>query len=270
MHWYCEECNEEAISAVKTAELIKTKCMQYISELDELLKYTANKRDELKKEIHQELETIREEIKEVKKENNKKDRQTEIDQELETIRKEIKGVKKEVQETSIVASAEKNLKEMELRESKKLNLVLFNVEESNAITKDDSAEDDKVKLSKIQEELNTSANFSNFTRLGAKSQNKTRPLKVTVSHMAEHRSILKVAKNLRKSKKFSSVYISRDMAPLEREAWKKLGMERKEKQEDSDTKQEEMRWIIFKGEVIKEAPRRDWKERNRREEQEER
>eukprot|EP00794_Sanderia_malayensis_P016301 gene16301-17938_t len=66
---------------------------------------------------------------------------------------------------------------MELRESKKLNLVLFNVEESNAIAKDDSAEDDKVKLSQIQEELNTSANFSNFTRLGAKSQNKTRPLK---------------------------------------------------------------------------------------------
>jgi hypothetical protein len=33
MHWYCEACNEDAISAVKTAELIKTKCMQYVSEV---------------------------------------------------------------------------------------------------------------------------------------------------------------------------------------------------------------------------------------------
>ena len=51
--------------------------------------------------------------------------------------KEIHTVREEVRENSVSESADKNLKEMELKETKKLNIVFFNVKESNATKKED-------------------------------------------------------------------------------------------------------------------------------------
>ena len=140
---------------------------------------------------------------------------------------------------------------MELRETKKLNIVFFNVEESTATEKEDVIKEDKENLTKILEVLETSATLTNVTRLGGKSSDRIRPLKATVNSIQEHRSILKAAKILKGNKVFNKVYISRDMTPLERESWKKLVKERKEKQEDSDRRKEDVRWVIYKGQVVK-------------------
>jgi hypothetical protein len=224
MHWYCGECNEEAISAVKTAELIKTTCLKYVSELRvELIEHTDVKRRELKEEIDRELMTIREELHEVRE---------------------------EVKTTRVGDLAEKNLKEMELRESKKLNVVFFNVEESKASVKEEAIREDKERLDRIQEVMKTSTTLTNITRLGAKANDKTRPLKATLNTAKDHRDLLKAAKNLRGSD-FNDIYVSRDLTPLERENWKKLVKERKEKQEESEEKNENVRWVIFKGQVVK-------------------
>lgn len=248
IHWYCGICNEDAITAVKTAELIKTKCKQYIAELrDELIEHTDGKRKEMKAEIEQELEFIREEINSVREEV----KVTRVDQKLESIRNEIHSVRKEVKETSISGSADKNLEEMELRDLKKLNIIFFNVEESKAVTKEDVKKEDMTNLTKIQDVLNTSATFSNITRLGARISGKVRPIKVTLNNTSEHQEILKAAKKLNTDTVFNQVYISRDMTPLERDSSRKLVKERKEKQEESNNKKENVRWVIYKGQVVK-------------------
>ena len=148
---YCEGCNEDAVTAVKTAELVKTKCMQYVAELrEELLEYTEEKRMEMKKEI---------------------------DQELHDIREDLKSVKESVQASNVSENAEKNLKELELREKKKLNVVFFNVEEGNSSTKEEAIKEDQENLERIQEVLKTTAKFSDITRLGGRSPERPRPLK---------------------------------------------------------------------------------------------
>jgi hypothetical protein len=106
-------------------------------------------------------------------------------------------------------------------------------------------------LTKIQDVLNTSATFSNITRLGARISGKVRPIKVTLNNTSEHQEILKAAKKLNTDTVFNQVYISRDMTPLERDSSRKLVKERKEKQEESNNKKENVRWVIYKGQVVK-------------------
>ena len=146
--------------------------------------------------------------------------------------------------------ANKNLKEMELRESKKLNLVFFNVEESTGSDKEEITRDDSDKLNQLQQEINTSATLNNIVRLGTRNPGKPRPIKASVDNLDDHRNILRAAKSLRLSENNSHVYVSRDQTPLEREAWRKLVVEKKEKQEESKRKQENVRWVIYKGRVI--------------------
>ena len=106
MHWYCSSCNDDAVAAVKSAELIKATCLKYVDDLrEELIQHTDSKRKELKDEIETEMGKIREEI---------------------------QAVREEVREHSDNGTADKNIKEIEMREAKKLNAIFFNVPESQS------------------------------------------------------------------------------------------------------------------------------------------
>lgn len=251
MHWFCQCCNKGAMTAVKTAELIESKCQQYVAELKvDLIDHFETKIDEKfdiqKKEITNEIRT---ELEEIKKEMKTQAKTLEKCNKT-TDKSEVQELKKEIGHELSHELAEKNLKEIELREVKKLNIVFFNIEESTSATKEDAAREDSLKLQDLQQELETSASFKDIVRLGARNPDKPRPVKVTVSNLTEHRSILKAAKSLRKSENNSHVYISRDLTPLERESWKKLVMERKERQEESRRKNEKVKWVIYRGKVI--------------------
>lgn len=242
MHWYCQGCNPEAMSAVKTAELVKNKCQQYVAELKvELIDLIDNKIGEKFEKTQEITDELRLELDNIKgKMKTQTSRNTADKQELkEEIGHEL---------------ASTNLKEMELRESKKLNIIFFNVEESTSGNKEDAMREDDEKLDQLQQELNTSATLSNIIRLGTRNPDKPRPIKATVENLSEHRKILKAAKSLRLSADNSHVYVSRDLTPLEREAWRKLVLERKERQEESKRNQENVRWVIYRGKVVQGRP----------------
>jgi hypothetical protein len=282
IHWFCQECKVPAMKDVKSGKDIEEKCQQYMSKFREEIReeikdevkavrnnlekkissevnqvnkridditLKASQKDQELKSIRQELQSVREEVEVTSV--SRSEEKNHKEQELKSIQQELHYVREEVKVNSVGGIAEKNLKEMELREVKKWNLVLFNVEESRAITKEDVNKEDKEILEKIQQVLKTSATFSDITRLGARSPENVRPLKVTVSSTSEHRDILKAAKTLKGHTVFNKVYISRDMTPLERDSWRKLVKERKEKQEESDDKEENVRWVIYKGQVVK-------------------
>jgi hypothetical protein len=117
---------------------------------------------------------------------------------------------------------DKNIIEQKSRERRKENIVVFNIEESTS----DDVEDRKLyDLSEadrlLSNELSIGATVTNPVRLGLKREDSKypRPLRITVDDEETKWKILKAAKNLAKSGEeiYKTVFIKRDMTPMERE-----------------------------------------------------
>ena len=106
-------------------------------------------------------------------------------------------------------------------------------------------------LEKIQRDIGTSVVLTNVTRIGKAEASKTRPLRATVHDTAAHRELLMSAKKLRNSTAFRNVFINRDMTPLERSQWQSLVKEKREKQERAEKNGESVKWVIYRGKVVK-------------------
>ena len=230
IHWYCNNCNGKAISAIKSDKQIEEKCKEY-------------------------FQTVRDEIAQVKC-----DLDTKIDDVNVKLREEISSLKDKLEEneklldqkieSKLSASADRSIKEMTQREERRQNLVLFNVPESDSVESEDRKMHDSVFLKDIQSAMGTNAKLSNVIRIGVYND-QNRPLRVKTSSPQDHRDMLSSAKKLQESDDFKEVYISRDMTPLERDQWKALVRERKEKQANSEKEGEQVRWIIRNNRVIK-------------------
>ena len=147
-------------------------------------------------------------------------------------------------------STNTSVREIELREAKKLNIMLFNVAESTGGSEEEKSREDAEKIVKIQKDMGTSVPLTNVIRIGKASTGKIRPLRVTAPDTSAHIDLLRSAKNLRNSTSFSTVFIKRDMTPLERSQWKALIKEKKEKQVRSNENGENVRWVIYRGRVV--------------------
>ena len=175
-----------------------------------------------------------------------------MEERIEKLEHELKMEKETVMKvkTKLSDTTESNLREMELRETKKLNIMLFNVEESTAGSEEEQLREDAETLVKIQRDMGTSVPLTNVIRIGKAGVNKVRPLRATAPDSDSHRELLISAKKLRNSTVFNKVFLNRDMTPLERIQWKSLIKERKEKQEESKTKGENVKWVIHRGKVV--------------------
>ncbi|KAK6171924.1 hypothetical protein SNE40_018344 [Patella caerulea] len=141
IHWFCQSCNEDAISAVKTAELIKTKCLQYVNELrGELLTHIDSKIDSKFAASKREMtEEIRTELKEIK----------------ESIKIQEKSI-----DTCTSEAAKQGVQEMSDREYRKLNMIFFNVPENLENDKEKQQEEDTKYLEEIKQALQIDTPFS--------------------------------------------------------------------------------------------------------------
>ena len=148
-------------------------------------------------------------------------------------------------------TTESSLKEIELREAKRLNVMFFNVKESSSENDEVRSKKDMELLEKIQRDIGTSVVLTNVTRIGKAEASKTRPLRATVHDTAAHRELLMSAKKLRNSTAFRNVFINRDMTPLERSQWQSLVKEKREKQERAEKNGESVKWVIYRGKVVK-------------------
>ena len=148
-------------------------------------------------------------------------------------------------------SIESSMREMEMREAIKLNVMFFNVEESCAENEEKRMREDTELLTNLQQDIQTSVALTNIRRIGKYEVGKTRPLRASVRDTTELRKLLKYAKMLRDSDSFSNVFIARDMTQLQRSQWKSLIKEKREKQEMSSCNGEKVKWTITKGQVVK-------------------
>ena len=102
------------------------------------------------------------------------------------------------------------------------NLMIFNLEEEkgSADTAATAKEDCKA-VERILDELNERMKLTDVKRVGAKSENKTRPMIATLSSRENLLTLLKKAKELKQTENFHNVYIGPDRTFEERELRRK-------------------------------------------------
>ena len=162
----------------------------------------------------------------------------------------VKSVEQEIN-LKFSSSVESSMREMEMREAIKMNVMFFNVKESCAENEEKQIKEDTEVLANIQEAIQTSVALTNIRRIGKREAGKTRPLRASVANTKDLGEILKSAKKLRYSDALNNVFINRDMTQLERSQWRELMKEKRDKQEVSLRNGENVKWIISKGKVVK-------------------
>ena len=133
------------------------------------------------------------------------------------------------------------------REKRKNNLVVFNIPESNQIdikarSKNDISVFNEIveTVLKVQEVQVTKA-----IRLGKKNSEKPRPLLLSFAQETTKREILSNARILRRSTKWSNVFISPDLTLKERQANREIRAEMKRRRENG-----EQNLIIKRGKIV--------------------
>lgn len=228
IHWYCRKCKEPAMKAVSTDNEIEVRCEQFFA------KFRA--------EIHEEIDAVKRDIENLKSESrNQKNEMSTLKSELE--------VKSQL-------TVEQAIKEVQDRQERKLNVVFFNIDESEADEIEQAKQDDLAELRKILDQIEAKVPIANPTRLGKKEDSVTaRPLRVRAANEQDVAKIMSAAKKLKGHADLGSVYINRDRTPLERQEWKRLLEEKKERNEEARNAGREENWIIRKQQVILGRPK---------------
>ena len=243
MHWFCDSCTPSAISAVKSDNLIEEKCKHYFERFKE--DFTAA----VDIKIDNKLKVVQEQMTDMREEN--KMRFEEVNRKLDEENKvRFEEINRKL-EKSTSNAADISCKEVLDRDERKMNLVIFNVAESEKAEPNERKEDDERAFSTLCQELEVDASPKSIVRLGKKSDT-ARPMKVTLRNTEDVKNILSAAKKLAKTVNplLVNVSLKKDQTPLEREERRKLVAVRKEKQAESDNSGQKAKWVIRKGAVI--------------------
>ena len=124
------------------------------------------------------------------------------------------------------------------------NLMIFNLEEEKGSADTvATAKEDRKAVERILEELNESMELTDVKRVGAKSEKKTRPMIATLSSKENLLTLLKKAKELKKTDDFHNVYIGPDRTFEERELRRKTLVSLKRLRSENRDKQ----YVLRKG-----------------------
>ena len=130
------------------------------------------------------------------------------------------------------------LEEEREREKRKRNIIIVNLSESSKTSVQEKKEDDLKQSKKLIEQVTevTETDLSYPVRLGREGGNRPRMLKITVSSEKKKKEILKNAAKLNEGKRDQAkkVYINADYTPKEREMYKALRAEKREREEKGE------------------------------------
>ena len=131
---------------------------------------------------------------------------------------EMKNMKIVIDELKISqkTSATSILREVEEREERKDNIMVFGLTEMTSGSVEDRRQHDKDLLYDVLEDIGLSGvETVSFRRVGGSQSEKARPLKVQLEDRTVKASILKKARDLRDSSEHKHVYISNDLTKLQ-------------------------------------------------------
>lgn len=237
-HWYCDgHCNQRATRAVLDEKSVEDRCKEFLKNFESRL-------ENIEKEMAQKAS----------KQDVKK-----LDNDFRIIEKKVEGLMTaQVNVEEIVThakseAANSGLKEMEDRDMRKANLILFGVEESDSATASVRKEEDIKKLEEIcSKGLEVDITVKQVKRLGKfekdlpDGERKPRPVLAALGSQQNVVDALKASKKLttHTDRKFHAVSIKKDMTPLEREEMRNLVKLRDAKRAESKRKGERANWVI--------------------------
>jgi hypothetical protein len=177
-------------------------------------------------------------------ENKEKENQTEIDKlksDLEAAKKLAKPSNISNEWVQVVTKGAKNAKkpadqltvanatinELQEREKRKKNVIIYGIPESTSATLTDKKADDELKIKEILRVIDKPDISPVYSRrLKSKDSNKPGPVLVELSDTSLRNPVLLAAKKLREVDEYKSVYISPDLTEAERQLDYKLRQER--------------------------------------------
>ena len=146
-------------------------------------------------------------------------------------------------------TASKVVDEYRDMERRKWNLIVFNVPEPQCIEFSERKAKDREMFDALVEDIGAGpVDVIDVVRLGAKSSNKLRPLRVQFNNLGHRKSVLANAKKLRDSSSdvFKGIYINPDLSVKDRQEQRKLRAELNRRKENGETN-----IFIRRGRIVK-------------------
>ncbi len=263
-HWYCDNCNKGAHKIFKCLTALTNTQDEMQQQLQTLASQNANTSKEIAK-LKTTTETTISQVKtdiENRMDTLRSDIKTDIDSlkaEITTLHVAINS-KQEVLHNQIDTSKtstrnlnqsdfekfREHMTQMELINSKRMNLVIHNIPESGSADKDLIAASDM-----IAHEFKIKTQINKATRMGKpdeESKDKPRLLRIEMTVASDRKLILQRAPELRSSEHetYSKVYIRPDLTRRQREESKNL----REKLATIRTNQPDKKWAIKQGRIV--------------------
>lgn len=156
------------------------------------------------------------------------------------IEQQLKSLEKVSKQSNVITvdTASKVVDEYRDMERRKWNLIIFNVPESKSIESSQRKAEDREFFNSLINDIGVDpVDVIDVVRLGAKTPNKLRPLRVQFNNLSHRRSVLVNAKKLRNSSSdvFKGIYINPDLSVKERQAQRKLRLELAKRKENGES-----------------------------------
>ena len=128
--------------------------------------------------------------------------------------------------------------EISERESRAKNIVMHGIEESTAEEIEEKTREDWEKINQVLSEIGIQEQLGDQTtmkRLGERTENKKRPILLTLDEKKKKQEIITNARKLKDSENFKQVGISHDLTKIQREELKNLREEARKKTTEETT-----------------------------------
>ena len=158
--------------------------------------------------------------------------QAKCQEEVDSIKKEIEFLKASEKKSSLQSRENSILREVEDREERRDNIMVFGVTEKINGSIDERKKHDLISLREIFGELGSSdVEPSAVRRVGSVNNHKARPLKVKLDDRSEKAELLKKARSLRDSSVYKNVYLTNDLTKFQQKERLRLRQELKDRRE---------------------------------------
>ena len=243
VHWFCKECDSQAMKDVQTGQQIEERCKFYFNKCRDEIKEVEST---LNNKIDTEVARLDSEVKALKSLSaSQRTKNVELSKKVDELEQEMNVgatvVEQKIEERT-TNIAQKSISEILEREKRRNQLILFNIMESDKEEAKQRQEDDSKEICRILESINAASDIDQVIRVGQK-QTTPRPIKIKLKNQSNKDRILKAAMNL----KGTEIYISKDMTPLEQAEHRKLVMELKKKRGEAGVDDQ---WVIRRGRVM--------------------
>ncbi|CAG9761640.1 unnamed protein product [Ceutorhynchus assimilis] len=217
--FFCQECLKEIRKHIKDIPNIQNQ----VSEL-------GASTQQIKETLHSELKKLQTNIKEIKSTYAEiVSRKTDFES-TKAVQDDIKHLKKVIQTktmalTTADAPGEAVLQELQERQLRSKNILIFGLHETNIQNREDREKDEKAKVNNILKQcVDTFNEEIQYYRLGKPDEGKVRPIKVVLKSIE---TVIQILRNKNKLPKDSQSYIKPDLTIQQREYLRKLVTELK-------------------------------------------